>query len=337
MKKIRILSFIAIVVLLASCSSNGKDRFKIDTDKINLKIKIHRFDKDVYALDTNKIEVGIPNLRKKYGVFFDIYTQKIMQLGSPDSAKFVPTFRKFLTDSMFHSVYQESLRVFDNVSDIEQKLTVAFKYMKYYFPEKRIPTVYMHVSGFNQSVVVNDSILSLSIDNYLGADYIYYKDLVFDYELTGMVREKAASDYMMGWLMSEFPQTDYSDRLLDNMLYRGKIMFLLETIMPQEKEETLMAYKPEQLKWCYANEKQMWTSIIEQKHLFMNDRMLSAKYINEAPSTAFFPAESPGRTGVFIGWEIIRSYMKNNRDVGLKELMNETDYQKILEKSKYRP
>ena len=142
---------------------------------------------------------------------------------------------------------------------------------------------------------------------------------------------------MMGWLLSEFPQETYTEVLLDNILYRGKIMFLLETFMPGEKPETLMAYTPEQLKWCRDHEKEMWTSIIEDKHLFQNNRMITAKYINEAPYTSFFPHESPGRTGIWIGWQIIRSYMKNNPDVGLKELMEESNYRKILEKSGYRP
>jgi hypothetical protein len=37
-----------------------------------------------------------------------------------------------------------------------------------------------------------------------------------------------------------------------------------------------------------------------------------------------------------VGLQIVRSYMKNN-EVTLAELMKETDSQKILNKSKYRP
>lgn len=337
MKKYNIALFFVCLLVCFSCSESAQKRFKIKIDNSSPQISIHRFDRDVFALDTNNIASGIPNLEKKYGSFFNLYTQHIMQLGSIDSASFIPTFRLFLTDSVFRNVYQESLTVFDDVSEIEKKITVAFQYIKHYFPEKKIPEVYMHVSGFNQSVVVADNILSLSIDNYLGADYVYYQDLVYSYQLNAMVKEKAPSDMIMGWLLSEFPMKNYSDRLLDNILYRGKILFLIETFMPTEKEEMLMAYTPEQLKWCYKNQKQMWIAIAEQKHLFLNDRMTSAKYINEAPFTAYFTQESPGRAGIWIGWQIIRSYMKNNKNITLRELMNNENYQQILEQSGYKP
>ncbi len=151
-----------------------------------------------------------------------------------------------------------------------------------------------------------------------------------------MTPEKVPSDYIMGWLMSEFPFNLNSEVLLDNMLYRGKILYLLETFMPGEKEETLMAYTPEQLKWLYENERNMWVFLAENKHIFSSDRMNTAKYINASPSTAYFPG-SPGRAGIWLGWQIIRSYMENNKEIGLRELMQETDYKKILEKSRYRP
>ena len=48
------------------------------------------------------------------------------------------------------------------------------------------------------------------------------------------------------------------------------------------------------------------------------------------------PKEAPARLGYFIGYKIIDSYMKNNR-VSISELMLETDYSKILNKSKYKP
>ena len=336
MKILKILITITISAAIVGCSNN---RFKIDTKKSDLKIKIERFDKDIFALRADNAAEEIPALQAKYGAFFDLYAEYILAIGSPDSAAFASNLNGFLTDSIIRDIYEESLRVFNDASDIEKKLTTAFKYIEHYFPEKTIPSVYMHVSGFNQQIVAAEDILSASIDNYLGADYVYYQKLadIHSYQLLEMTPEKLPSDYVKGWLLSEFPYNSHSEVLLDNMLYRGKIMFLLETIMPGEKEAVLMGYTPEQLKWCRDNQKLMWTYMAENKHLFSTDRMTLAKYINEAPFTSFFPPESPGRTSIWLGWQIIRSYMKNNKEIGLPELMEQTDYKKILEMSRYRP
>ena len=60
-------------------------------------------------------------------------------------------------------------------------------------------------------------------------------------------------------------------------------------------------------------------------------------YLNDGPFTAEISQESPGRLGLWVGWRIVDSYMTNNKDVTLIELMGESDAQKILEQSYYKP
>ncbi len=322
MKYSTILVISIFVSLLLSCEK-----------KSNVEIKITRFDKDIFALDTNNIAPGVVQLQEKYGEFFDIYTQQILWLRSPDS------IRNFLTDKTFRSVYEECLQTYQDVSTIEQKLSNAFGRFQKAFPEKNLPNVYFHVSGFNQAVVTVDSlhILSISIDQYLGEDYLLYKNLVQgDYQLIEMTPEQLPIDAVKAWNMYSYPFNSKSDVLLDNILYLGKIMYALETFMPSEKENVLMAYTKEQLEWCRENEKQMWNQMAEDRHIFLSDATTTGRYIKTAPTTYYF-FQSPGRIGIWMGWQIIRSYMKNNKDVSLQTLMLDTDYQGILEKSGYRP
>ena len=49
------------------------------------------------------------------------------------------------------------------------------------------------------------------------------------------------------------------------------------------------------------------------------------------------PTEAPGRTGDYIGWQIIRAYMKRYPETTLSDLIKMNDSQTILEKSKYKP
>ncbi len=314
-----------------------KNRFDVNVSNIDLNVKIERFDADIFNTDTTKIDAEIARFREKYGEFFDIYSQGIMMFGNPESEEFAQTFKLFLADTTFHKVYADAEAKYADVSDIEKKLTDAFRRAKYFFPEKQIPRLLMHVSGFNQSIVAAEDVLSVSIDNYLGEDYSMYQNLLYKYQMIETKKEKVPSEYVKGWLLTEFPMEQPTERLLENILYRGKIMFVLETLMPDEDECMLMSYTPEQMKWCYDNEHQMWTYVMEEKHLFKSERMISAKYIDEAPTTSFFPNESPGRAGIWIGWQIIRKYMEKNKNVSLGELMKNQNYQKILEQSGYRP
>ena len=59
--------------------------------------------------------------------------------------------------------------------------------------------------------------------------------------------------------------------------------------------------------------------------------------MNDGPFTAEITQDSPGRLGLWVGWRIVESYMRNNKGVTLHELINENDAQKILEQSFYKP
>ena len=57
--------------------------------------------------------------------------------------------------------------------------------------------------------------------------------------------------------------------------------------------------------------------------LYSTDQKLAPRFINPAPFSKFYleiDNDSPGQVGAWIGWQIVRSYMKNN-DVSIEELL----------------
>ncbi|MGH2622772.1 MAG: gliding motility lipoprotein GldB, partial [Sphingobacterium sp.] len=72
--------------------------------------------------------------------------------------------------------------------------------------------------------------------------------------------------------------------------------------------------------------------------LYSTDYQRIQKYFSEAP---FSPElgkqnESAPKLGSFIGWQIIRQYMKRNPELSLQDLFDQNDAQMILENSKYK-
>ncbi len=331
-------NFVFLLIITLLFSSCKKDKFKINPNKVDLDIKIERFDRDLENMDTLHLDKSIVAMQKKYGDFFNVYSANVIMLGSPDSIYFKPTLKAFLRDSMIREVYKESQRVFGDVSDIQAEVNTALKYIKYYFPNQEIPRVAMHISGFNQSVITTNNFVSISIDNYLGADYAIYKHLqgIYDYQLTNMTREKVAPDILLGYIMSEFP-VENSGPLLNYMLSRGKIYYLQSILFPNRTESDLMGYTEAQYKWCEENKKTMWRYLIENKKLYTTSQIECAKFINPSPFTIEFTQESPGQAVIWLGWQIVKSYMNSNSSVTLPELMANKNYQEILEKSNFKP
>ena len=121
------------------------------------------------------------------------------------------------------------------------------------------------------------------------------------------------------------------------MIYQGKLLYLADALLPGADDTLKIGFTKKQMSWCSDHEKDIWGHLIQNKFLYSSDVEIVTKFTGEGPFTTGFVKESPARTGVWIGWRIVRSYMGENPKTTLEQLMNENDPQMILSKSKYKP
>lgn len=336
----KVLKYLVLIIFLSpiifGCKPNP---LKVDISGIEKNVEFVRFDKLLFPVNINDTLQYFLNLRNDFPEFFDLFTYKIIQIGGVDDDQFMDLIQGFMNDTLILEIKNEVEKEFSDLPKTEKEINKAFKYFQYHFPDKEIPIVYFYFSGFNQSVVTAENIIGISLDKYLGRDCEYYKRLnsTPQYKVLNMHKAKIASDVAYAWAITEFGQNDNATTLLDNMVYQGKIMYMVDAMLPEIHDSLKIGYTADQLKWCKNNEAQMWAQLIEHKKLFSNNRMDIVRYINNSPTTSGFPLESPGRTGVWIGWQIVRKYMKLNPEVTLPELMNNNDYQQLLNDSQYLP
>ena len=323
--------------VLISCNKTSQSHSRDNEDKNRIEIKIHRFDKDLISIDTKNASQSVKELYKKYPEFLSLFTYNILEVEDKDTAKVAELLTQFVSHKTFSDVNKKILETFSDISDIEDDLSKGYSNVHTSFPQIYIPQIYFFVSGFNRSVIMTDSILAVGTDFYLGADYAPYKEFTYDYLLYNMRRDMVSIDVISATLFKNFTFDGKQNRLIDNMLHRGKVIYALHTILPDKKIEDILGYSDEQYKWASQYEGEVWKALVGQKDLFSTNMQLINKYLNDAPFTAPITQESPGRLGMYIGWKIIDSYMKNNKNVTLQELMKLNEYQQILEKSAYKP
>ncbi len=125
---------------------------------------------------------------------------------------------------------------------------------------------------------------------------------------------------------------------LAQMVYYGKQLYLKDVLTPDADDATKMGYTPEQIKWCKENEAEIWRYFVERNMLYDTDANLLRRFILPSPFSKFYldlDNESPGRIGVWMGWQMVKSYMKNN-DVSLQQLLD-MDEKELFLQSKYKP
>ena len=324
-----------LLLILISCHNNSLD---IDISDINTKPTIIRFDQILQNINTDSISEEVEILREKYNPFFDLYNIKIIEIGSSNQNQYPDYLLSFLTDFTITEINKRVKNKFSDFDDTEYEIVNAFKHYAYYYPEKETPTIYTYLSGFNQSIVIAENIIGISLDKYLGEDADLYEAInTARYLRKKMNSELIPVDCIKAWGSSEFPFNDSIDNLISHIIYNGKIMYFTDAMLPKMHDSLKIAYSNKQLEWCYDNEQNMWTYLIENKALFSTDFIEIKKYTENAPFTASFTKDSPGETGVWIGWQIVRSYMKNNTSISLQELMKSDNYIQILNNSKYNP
>jgi len=337
MKLLKQLFFVSVItVLLFSCKPNP---LKVNLSDIKKDISIVRFDNELFTINSTDTLNSLTVLSNKYPEFFDLFTYKVIQIGGMGDSLFLEGMKKFLTDTMILDVRKMVNAEFSDFDKTEKQLNEAFKYFQYHFPEKEVPTVFTCISGFNQSVFTAENIIGISLDKYLGRDCAYYMKLnsTPQYKILNMHKDKIVSDVAYSWGVTEFEHTNKATSLLDNMIHHGKLMYFVDALLPEMHDSLKIGYTCQQLEWCKRNEAQMWSHLIEHKMLYSNKRMDIIRYINNSPTTSGFPIESPGRTGVWIGWQIVREYMKKYPETTLADLMQNSNYQQILNDSKYFP
>jgi len=326
-----ILSF-SIISMLFSCQK-GKVKNIPDVSHIEIDLNVKRFEKDLFSLDTTKIQEESKRLFDQYPVFMkDIFAREFFPaLQDPNILK------NFVQSPQLRQLYDDCQTTYSDFDDLEKDFAEAFRFYKYHFPEKETPILITYLSEFSVGAFTFENILGVGLDFFLGADYPNYRSKDFpNYIKKSMNKEHLVAKAIEA-LANNLVDKPNGNRFLDLMVHNGKIHYIMDQLLPREEDRIKMAYTPEQMKWVETNELQIWTHFIGEELLYSTKYKDFRKLIDHSPNAPGMPGEAPGRTANWIGWQIINAYMARHPETTLPQLLEITDAQKILNQSKYKP
>lgn len=314
-------SFTVLIVLCVFFSCSDKNQSKIDVSKINVDFSIKRYDVDFY----NATKQTLPTVKLKYPYLFpEVFTDSLSlaKINDPDEQE----------------LFAETQKIYQDFSGEEKQLTSLFKHVKYYNPKFKAPTVITMLSNidYNSRVIYADSLLLISLDVYLGKNHRFYGDY------PAYIKENNTKEHIIvdvaNAIIEKQLYSNTNRNFISKIIFEGKKMYLLDAYLPKISERQKIGYSEDKLNWAKANEEEVWMYFIDRKILFSTDTKLNQRFIEIAPFSKFYMQQddlSPGRIGVWMGWQIVNSYMKHN-DVSLQELLK-MEEEEIFKKSKYKP
>ncbi len=293
----------------------------VDVSGIDVEVLINRYEVDFYKSNTG----NLPLLKHKYPYLFPRSFSDSLAISKMSNKEEIDLFN-------------ETQKIYNDISDLELQLSSLFKHIKYYNPKFKSPNISTMISNidYDSRVIYADSILLISLDVFLGKEHKFYSDY------PKYIRENNTKENIIVDIANSISENQIlpikSRSFIGKMVYEGKKMYLLDLYLPTISDKLKIGYLEPKLDWAVANEEDIWKYFIERKLLFSTDTKLNKRFLDNAPFSKFYlenDNQSPGRIGIWLGWQIVRSYMQNN-DVSLQQLLKINDLD-LYKKSKYKP
>lgn len=159
--------------------------------------------------------------------------EDVLHIGQVNDSQINAKFLRFFQDTILQTVIADTQHQYADMSDINESLSDAFEQLLKLLPDLCIPEVYAQIGSFDQSIIVDNDMLGISLDKYLGSDYPYYKRFGYsDDQLRQMQRDYIVPDCVGFYLLSLFPFTLSSEATqLERDRHIGRIQWVVNRVM----------------------------------------------------------------------------------------------------------
>lgn len=330
MKKILFAFFSAFV--LWSCGDSDEEKCEVIPETTKVDVIFESFEDSVVNFKSKQEMV---DFFTRYPLFRDYVFQRTKY---PDDSVFINTVYARLSHSHLDTLLSETEKSFGDLSNLKSQFTEAFSNLKYYYPDFVVPRVQTIISGLETDMFVSDSLIIVGLDYYLGKDG-KYRPQMYDYLLRQYNPENIVPSTMLIYgIGSSFNKTNLQDKsVLADMMSYGKSFYFAKRMLPCVPDSVFIWYTPEEMRGSRKNQDLIWARLVQDEVLFETSHLIKQKYLGDRPKTVEVGPECPGRIGQFVGWQIVKAYMKSHPETTFQEMMSISNAQSMYKDSKYKP
>ena len=262
--------------------------------------------------------------------------EDVLRLGRADQEGIEDSLRAFYNNATLVKLRKDVAHKFEDLSVYEKELHKAFSRINEENRKFVVPRIYTQNSAFNQSIVVGDSLIGISLDKYLGTNYPPYKKYFYENQRATMEPSRIVQECLFFYLNQQFPfRKQVPQRTLGGMIiHQGKIGWVVAQLIDSDPID-VAAVQPTTKHWYIQHEDSCW-NILRQAPIWLSqDSILRQNVVLTATTHPYFKHPHSRGIGLWIGMRIVDSYMQHHPKVNLDSLHHITDYQRILKESKY--
>lgn len=200
----RFLTLLSLLILLCAVGvwswlAKPWEGWFID-EKPAMTMKIDRYDRLLDEYVSLGSYTALHRMNTQYPMETKLLIEDVLELGRVDEPDVEKRLRHYYLDSTVQVLLDEVHRQYSDLSDVEADFEHVFRQLKKEDPSFREPHVYSQVSCLNQSIVVGDTLIGISLDKYLGTDFPLYKEYYSDEQRAQMNRSAIVSDAISAYM-----------------------------------------------------------------------------------------------------------------------------------------
>ena len=223
---------ILLVALLVCVGCQWHLQSKDDDADVD-EVVIERFDRAELLFLTTGDFSALQQMKTAYPSETRTLIEDVLQLGRVDESDINTRFLFFFQDSTLQTLMLDVEDQYHDMSDLNKSLTEAFGRLTQMIPALTVPRIYTQIGSLDQSVVVGDSMVGISLDKYLGKDHpVYLKYGYNERQRSMMTRQYIVPDCLGFYLLGHFPMTpEERDSLPLRNAHMARIQYVVNKAM----------------------------------------------------------------------------------------------------------
>jgi hypothetical protein len=298
-----------------------------DVSNIQVKVNVKRFERDLMAV---KSKAELQTLLNANHVYV-----KSLYRTFPDDTAFVSHLYGLVSHPETKRLHEQSQKQFGDLSKLKAEFELAFKHIKYYYPDFKSPQIMTTFTGLENDIYISDDLIIIALEAFVGPKALYRPNQ------PQYILDRYSPEYIVPtvvrFLSNSYNKLDQKDQsFLADMIYFGKSLEFTKIMMPNTPDSLILGYSPKMLDETWKAQDLIWGHFVDKKLLYEQNPAVKERYFGERPAVVEIGPGCPGRVGQWLGWRIVKRFRTEKTDQTFQQVMANPNAQEIFNGSKYR-
>lgn len=323
----RNLFFSACLLISLTILSTGCHQHDTHPESIR-PVRVLRYDLAVMQADTAMLKEEMKRLSAQFPLY--------LEGADWENDLNLLRIRNFIEDPLIQEVFKKIEHQYADSAMFNHHIAILLERVRGYFPDFENPTVYTYLSYFDfmNRILYMDSALSIAIDLYVDGNGKEMDEIGIPRYISRKLNAAYLEPDLTRVLVSALLPKSEKASLLDHIVFEGKVLYLMEQILPKTETRLLLGYDETQMIWCKAHESEVWQYIVQQNLLFETNPLKFRYFVEDGPFNPLLEG-APARLCQYIGLRMVRAYMKKTGNV--PEQLLQASSRQVLKLSAYKP